>query len=382
MRENRNGTNIVDINQFKRRRDSRSRDGGKDRRPGRAVPAAPRSAARSEIRSRDGQAPRAERQRSASTARTSSLRQNANPPARPRKDEPRRVWKVQNPGETEAREKNVQSMPSAKRWTLIGMALLTVVLAVTGVYLTLSGTLFSVQQVEFAGVVTLDQGELMEMTGIGLGDNLLALDTGKVAEHLEAHPMLDVIRVDRRYPHTVYIQIREREPWAVIESMGNFVVLDEDMTVMAVRSELPAGQYPLIVGVIPVEYEPGTKIALDDAPQQKAMEDLLLALYAEDAAELIDTVDMTNAQNITMQAENGIRIVVGDTELVDNKAMWIAKMLPRLTQQGYLAGTLRVGSGRDFSFIPEGVQIPKQTPAPTSVPAETVAPEETPAPAE
>ena len=350
--------NILDINQFRRRMDGRSRDRAAGRRAGRTAPSPARAPRR----------------------RTAPPRHD---PSQPQTSYGREdgLWEEGTrrrrlPSQRQGQGADGGASGEKRRWGIIGMVLLVVLLTAAGIYLTLSGTLFSIQEVEFAGVVTLDQEELLELTGIRMGDNLLALDTAQVAERLSANPLLDVVQVSRRYPQTVYIEIQERQPWAVILSMGNYVVLNEDMLVIDVSMEPPGGQYPIIDGVLPTSYETGIPLELDDAAQQSALTTLLSALYSQGAAAYIDTIDLSNSQNITMRAEDGITIVVGNTDMAENKAMWIAEMLPRLEQQGYTSGTLRVGTGKDFSFIPDSTPT---TPAPNS--ATTVPDAATPTPA-
>src|SRR5215468_7053599 len=73
---------------------------------------------------------------------------------------------------------------------------------------------FAIQdiQIQTDGVISIEQ--LRKWAGIKRGQNLLALDLGRVKRDLELSPMIQSASVERVLPHTLTIKILEREPVA------------------------------------------------------------------------------------------------------------------------------------------------------------------------
>jgi len=75
---------------------------------------------------------------------------------------------------------------------------------------------FSVCEIDFQtdGVIKTEQ--LRRWTGVKNGQNLLALDLGRVKRNLELVPFIQSVSIERILPHTLRIRVCEREPIAQV----------------------------------------------------------------------------------------------------------------------------------------------------------------------
>lgn len=127
-------------------------------------------------------------------------------------------------------------------------------------YLT-SSSRFAVSEVTVEGLSHLDRAALLKGAPPVAGQNLLLLDIQELARRLTAHPWVLTAAVQRKWPNTVSIQIRERRPYARIQLdriyvMDNFgVLVDED------GEAFP--QLPLITGAPVQARRLGERVASD-----------------------------------------------------------------------------------------------------------------------
>src|SRR3954465_116549 len=66
---------------------------------------------------------------------------------------------------------------------------------------------FAVRQVTFRGLERASEGELIKLSGLTYGQNLLSLDLAAATRAMAAHPWVKEVEARRRFPSTVEIQV-------------------------------------------------------------------------------------------------------------------------------------------------------------------------------
>jgi cell division septal protein FtsQ len=162
---------------------------------------------------------------------------------------------------------------------------------------------FAVQQIDVQtdGVISSDQ--LRRWAGVKPGDNLLALDLGRVKRDLELVPQVRTAAVERVLPRTLRIRVEEREPLAQVYApqlrqdgrgydMRLFQLDSEGVVMLPLESRqratplAQAGELlPTLAGIDPNELQPGRKL---EVPQLLAALDLIVAFEHSPMAGLAD----------------------------------------------------------------------------------------------
>src|SRR4051812_6186134 len=133
-------------------------------------------------------------------------------------------------------------------WVAIGAA---VVLVLVGALAILASSLFDVRTVDVQGAVYTDPTRLSSIVSDVRGDPILLVDTRQIERQLESIPWVESARVSTKFPHTVFIDVRERKPIATFAgSDGKYRVVDRDGRVLDVVNGLPI-DYMLVTGANP-----------------------------------------------------------------------------------------------------------------------------------
>ena len=108
---------------------------------------------------------------------------------------------------------------------------------------------FRVEAVLVTGQQRYTEEQVRQVTGIETGDNLFLLDKYAVARDIiNALPYIEEIRINRKLPDTLLIEVREcGEPLAVIEE-GDAWLISPAGKIVEHTSADQAVQYPLISG--------------------------------------------------------------------------------------------------------------------------------------
>lgn len=205
---------------------------------------------------------------------------------------------------------------------------------------------FEIRKIEVKGNDSVSAQNIIALSGIGVGENILKVDLGLAKKNIESDPLLEVLSISRVYPDGITIEIRQRKPHGAIAYLGGYVIIDEKGFVLDVRDSLPAGQYPLITGVEIQPSEKGKKLMGVDGVQQKTMYDLLTALYDNNAMQYVSEANLGNGGDIRLLTSEGLQISLGKPADLGKKAQWIACTIPELRNRGYTAGVLYItGTG-------------------------------------
>ncbi len=121
-----------------------------------------------------------------------------------------------------------------------------------------TGTL-NVRNVVVTGNERLEADYLRAISGITPETHLLRMDTGAVRKALLAEPYVKEARVKRRFPATVVLEIREREPLLYFEQNGRYHLVDEEGVVLESRDAPVAGLLEGEGVELPLLY-PGVKV--------------------------------------------------------------------------------------------------------------------------
>jgi cell division protein FtsQ len=133
-------------------------------------------------------------------------------------------------------------------WVFVGVGILLAAVAVLAVF---ASSLFAVKTVDVQGNVYTDPVQLQAVIDTMQGEPVLLVDTAAAERSLEAISWVEVAVVRRRFPDSVFIDIRERQPLATFQgSDGRYRVIDREGRVLDVLDGQPV-DYMLLTGPAP-----------------------------------------------------------------------------------------------------------------------------------
>ena len=164
---------------------------------------------------------------------------------------------------------------------------------------------FRVDTIEVTGTERYTEKDVIEASGIQLGDNLFLLNKYEAARSIaEQLPYIDieVIRIRRELPDTLLIDVAEcGTPLAVIQD-GSAWLLSPKGKIVEQLPASQAGDYAVIDGCELLAPSVGTDIALSTefANQQTSLLALLAALDAAGLTDRVDAIHLDDLSRLTM----------------------------------------------------------------------------------
>jgi len=108
---------------------------------------------------------------------------------------------------------------------------------------------FSLAEIKIEGCERVEVELIRSLSGVGVGMNLLAIESGEVSRKLESCPLVESATVVKQFPRGLLIRIRERRPVVLFPYQGAFYCMDGDGVVFSRKASGNLPDLPLLTGL-------------------------------------------------------------------------------------------------------------------------------------
>lgn len=162
---------------------------------------------------------------------------------------------------------------------------------------------FRVDNIVVTGQKRYTAEEIQAASGVELGSNMYLLNKFDVVRAITGElPYIEDIRINRKLPDTLLIEVRESgRPFALVQDGSAWLVSAGGKLVDQIP-EREAGQYGRITGCQLLAPSVGTPLALatEYAAQQSSLLDLLAALDSAGLTENVDAIRLDDLSDLKM----------------------------------------------------------------------------------
>jgi len=109
-------------------------------------------------------------------------------------------------------------------------------------------TFLRLDRIEVNPLKRLKRDDVVALAGVKPGDDMFALRLDRVGEQLMKSPWVEKVKVKRYFPHTLAIEIAERDPVAII-NMGYLYYVDKKGEVFKPLNDGDSLDYPVLTGI-------------------------------------------------------------------------------------------------------------------------------------
>ncbi|MBC8529905.1 FtsQ-type POTRA domain-containing protein [Christensenellaceae bacterium NSJ-44] len=234
-----------------------------------------------------------------------------------------------------SKEKKKMKKPSTLVTWLLGLLLALTLAAI------LNLEVLIVRDVQVYGNETVATEDIVGMAGVALGENIFKVNLDAVKANIEENPYLVVDHIGYKLPDKISIVLHERKARAVLEYLSSYILIDEEGTLLELKSKGEDVPELLVKGVEVVSFTTGKKAELSNPYQMEACGMVLSEFYTQNAQELISEMDLSNPDDITLKTTAGIAVRFGQAKDVEKKVTWVRTLIPQLQAEGKV-GTLDV----------------------------------------
>ncbi len=176
--------------------------------------------------------------------------------------------------------------------------------------------LFNCKQIVVDGMQRYTADEIIDVSKIRKGDNLLHVDTAKAAEKIESGlAYVESAKVERSFPTKIVITVVEAEKWYCINQFGVKAVISRGGKILEKGSSQGLVE---VTGYEAESLETGTRLTSKVEGKKTIPEQILNAADKAGITD-IDSIDMTDRYDINVLVEGRITLELGGISDIDAK---------------------------------------------------------------
>jgi len=181
---------------------------------------------------------------------------------------------------------------------------------------------------------------IIERSGLKLGTHMLFVDLDEAEANIAQDPYLQVDSVTYIFPARVRIVVTERKAVAGIVGLDSNVIIDKNGYVLSMAGGTDLSDLIQVTGVTATGFQLGQRLGQGNDFSTATLVQIIAVLEQYDLSSSIKSIDLTTPLAITMTAQNGLKIHVGQATDLDTKMTVLSKLLPQFISKGITYGTL------------------------------------------
>ncbi|MEV5411731.1 FtsQ-type POTRA domain-containing protein [Thermopolyspora sp. NPDC052614] len=207
--------------------------------------------------------------------------------------------------------------PVRRAWRVPLVALLAAGVVGAATWVVFFSPLLGVDRVEISGNDEIPDEVIRRAAGVAVGEPLAKVDVDVVRARIAALPPIEWAGVERGWPGTLRIRVRERTPIAVAVVGGRTALVDRYGVVVSLRDNAPPGLPRLVV----------PRLSPDDPTARAAL--AVIHGMPQRLARRVEQVQAASATSVTLSLADGRTVTWGDADHGDLKARVLLSLLQR-----------------------------------------------------
>lgn len=208
------------------------------------------------------------------------------------------------------------------KWTSI-----LAILICGGIYFILS-SYFNIKQINTIGNKKITTEELINLSKIQLEENIFKIRINQIKKNVNQNAYIDTIKINRKLPDTIEIEIVERIPTYMISFANAYVYINNQGYFLEVCKEKI--DVPIITGFSTLEEDihEGNRLCIEDLQKLDQVLQIMKVAGSNNIANLVTRVNISDKQDYVLELKSEKKTIhVGDTSNLSTKMLYVKSVL-------------------------------------------------------
>ena len=217
---------------------------------------------------------------------------------------------------------------NARRRRRVTFSVATLLVLAIGGWTLARSSLFGLDSIEVAGTRLLTRAQILQASGLRVGQNMLSVHADDVRERIQRLPLVRRVRVARPSPSRLRIVVEERAPSFVLQTLEGRWYLDDDATLL--EETVTSGRaLPTIQIDTDFDADPGDRVRARALQAAVSLWSKLPDVLRAGAP----AIDATSLAGLTL-VRNGMTVRFGTLDRLDEKLTAMRLVLDRVRKAG------------------------------------------------
>ncbi len=212
------------------------------------------------------------------------------------------------------------------------------VISSLSLFLFLRSPLFTVTEITVTGLEMVPREELFLVMGLRDGMNMWKLSPPEIRNRALTVPQIKEVEVERVLPDKLFIDVQEKDPFALVPYHGYYLEVASDGVIIGLRNDYEK-DLPLITGLSQANMDVGYSIA--NGKRGDIVGEFLEVFYSKPSLP-VKEIDVKDPDQIIVYSWEGVEIWLGKNEELPRKLEVMDHLYHRLlkTETNLLEGYL------------------------------------------
>ena len=216
---------------------------------------------------------------------------------------------------------------------------LAVLITAVAILLAMS-VFFKISRIDVAGAESYSPEEIIEASGIEVGENLFFVDRFGAASHIFAKlPYIDTVTVTRQLPNHILITVSESKAAACVTFEDGRYAVNHNGKVISAVDDSEAEGLIRVTGIKVKEPKPGTQLEAEkeDAGKLETLIALMQEMSSRSLLPDVQDIDLSDATNPSFTYLDRFTVRIGENENIGYKLGMLMSAVEQLND--YESGT-------------------------------------------
>ena len=187
---------------------------------------------------------------------------------------------------------------------------------------------FDIKEIQALNSNQISSETIISLSGLKTGQNIFQFWTSDVQKNIKTNAYIESVKVKRKFPNKIEIEVQEREPKFSIPVLGQYAYMSSQGYVLEIKAnEL---NLPIINGLKTPEesISPGNRINEEDLNSLETILKIMNSMKESNLDSKVTTIDISDKNDyiIYMQSENK-KIHLGDGSNLSNKMLYVIAII-------------------------------------------------------
>lgn len=201
-----------------------------------------------------------------------------------------------------------------------------------GIIFALLSPIFNIKEISVSGNAQISSQTIISLSSLTIDQNILNFRTSEIVDNIKENAYIDSVKVSRKFPDTVDIEVEERVTTFMLVYGNAYVYINNQGYILEITSE--KGDYPILTGFkTPTnQLVAGNRLTEEDLEK---LNDVLKIMEATSSGEskignLITEINISDSSNyiLTLSKEKK-QVYLGDVTDLSTKILWLNQFIER-----------------------------------------------------
>lgn len=228
------------------------------------------------------------------------------------------------------KSKNKKDNKKKRTMTKGAKVLFSVIGAIVLLALLFSSPLFNIKTIEVEGNSKVSDEKMISISSIQFHTNIFSMKKRDAIEKIKTNPYIEDVKIARKLPSTVKIDVIEREPRYMLQFADSYVYINNQGYMLEISNE--ALEVPILIGFTTdlSNIKAGNRINVEDLEKMNMVIKIFETVKSNDMGHLVSKIDISNEKNYTIILESeGKKVYLGDCSDLNTRILYLKAILEK-----------------------------------------------------